>query len=68
MLHNNNPNNVLSLSLAVVPVQVTIQTDSVNDIPCGTSGGVMILFDKVSSAGSRQQAAASSFVSFSLLC
>jgi hypothetical protein len=32
---------------AVVPVQVTIQTDSVNDIPCGTSGGVMILFDKV---------------------
>lgn len=31
----------------VVPVQVTIQTDSVNDIPCGTSGGVMILFDKV---------------------
>jgi hypothetical protein len=28
-------------------VQITIQTDSVNDIPCGTAGGVMILFDKV---------------------
>jgi len=31
----------------VVPVQVTIQTDSVSNIPCGTSGGVMIVFDKV---------------------
>lgn len=23
-------------------VQVTVQTDSVNNIPCGTSGGVLI--------------------------
>lgn len=28
-------------------VQVTVQTDSVLDIPCGTSGGVMVQFDKV---------------------
>lgn len=28
-------------------VQTTIQTDSVQDIPCGTSGGVMISFEKI---------------------
>ena len=28
-------------------VQVTVQTDAVSGIPCGTSGGVMINFDKV---------------------
>lgn len=28
-------------------VQVTVQTDKVTDIPCGTSGGVLIYFDKV---------------------
>mmetsp|Transcript_56872 Transcript_56872/g.149815 ORF Transcript_56872/g.149815 Transcript_56872/m.149815 type:complete len:271 (+) Transcript_56872:226-1038(+) len=28
-------------------VQVTVQTDQVLDIPCGTRGGVMITFDKV---------------------
>jgi len=28
-------------------VQVTVQTDAVSGIPCGTSGGVMIHFDKV---------------------
>lgn len=28
-------------------VQVTVQTDTVLDIPCGTSGGVMIKFDKI---------------------
>ena len=39
---------MLPVVTQMVPVQVTIQTDSVNDIPCGTSGGVMILFDKVS--------------------
>mmetsp|Transcript_21650 Transcript_21650/g.36431 ORF Transcript_21650/g.36431 Transcript_21650/m.36431 type:complete len:328 (+) Transcript_21650:54-1037(+) len=38
---------MLPVVTSVVPVQITIQTDSVNDIPCGTSGGVMILFDKV---------------------
>ncbi|XP_010554285.1 PREDICTED: erlin-1 [Tarenaya hassleriana] len=29
------------------PVQVTLQTDQVKDIPCGTKGGVMITFDKI---------------------
>uniref|UniRef100_A0A0C9S1Q3 TSA: Wollemia nobilis Ref_Wollemi_Transcript_23617_1386 transcribed RNA sequence n=1 Tax=Wollemia nobilis TaxID=56998 RepID=A0A0C9S1Q3_9CONI len=29
------------------PIQVTIQTDEVKDIPCGTKGGVMIYFDKI---------------------
>ncbi|PON79677.1 Band 7 domain containing protein [Parasponia andersonii] len=29
------------------PVQVTIQTDQVRDIPCGTKGGVMINFEKI---------------------
>jgi len=28
-------------------IQVTMQTDQVRDIPCGTSGGVMLYFDKV---------------------
>jgi len=28
-------------------VQVTVQTDAVSGIPCGTSGGVMITFDRV---------------------
>ncbi|OMO71993.1 Band 7 protein [Corchorus olitorius] len=29
------------------PVQVTLQTDQVRDIPCGTKGGVMINFGKI---------------------
>jgi len=29
------------------PIQVTIQTDEVKNIPCGTKGGVMIYFDKI---------------------
>jgi len=28
-------------------IQVTLQTDTVREIPCGTSGGVMIYFDKI---------------------
>lgn len=28
-------------------IQVTLQTDQVNNVPCGTSGGVLIYFDKV---------------------
>lgn len=28
-------------------IQVTVQTDKVQDIPCGTSGGVLISFDKI---------------------
>ncbi|XP_010259731.1 PREDICTED: erlin-2-B-like [Nelumbo nucifera] len=29
------------------PIQVTLQTDKVKDIPCGTKGGVMISFEKI---------------------
>ncbi|XP_068656327.1 uncharacterized protein [Aristolochia californica] len=29
------------------PIQVTIQTDKVKDIPCGTKGGVIISFEKI---------------------
>ncbi|CAN1295629.1 ERLIN2 [Linum perenne] len=29
------------------PVQVTLQTDQVRDIPCGTKGGVLINFEKI---------------------
>jgi regulator of protease activity HflC (stomatin/prohibitin superfamily) len=28
-------------------IQITLQTDTVREIPCGTSGGVMIYFDKI---------------------
>lgn len=28
-------------------VQVTLQTDEVKDVPCGTSGGVLIYFDRI---------------------
>jgi len=31
----------------VQEVQITIQTDKVTDIPCGTSGGVFIMIDRV---------------------
>ncbi|XP_058795652.1 erlin-1-like [Phymastichus coffea] len=29
------------------PVQVTLQTDEIKNVPCGTSGGVMIYFDRI---------------------
>ncbi|CAJ0944966.1 unnamed protein product, partial [Mesorhabditis belari] len=29
------------------PVQITIQTDTVENVPCGTQGGVMIYFDRI---------------------
>lgn len=32
---------------SVEAVQVTVQTDKVTEIPCGTSGGVMIYFDNI---------------------
>lgn len=37
----------LPMVTSVSQVQVTIQTDSVTDIPCGTSGGVLVNFDRV---------------------
>jgi len=41
-LHLHNP-----ISTRIAQVQITMQTDTVRDIPCGTSGGVMIYFDKI---------------------
>ncbi|KAF3323384.1 Erlin-2 [Carex littledalei] len=38
---------MLPLITKYEPIQVTIQTDQVRDIPCGTKGGVMITFDKI---------------------
>jgi len=35
------------LFTSYAPVQVTVQTDKVRDIPCGTSGGTVIHFDKI---------------------
>jgi len=32
---------------SVKQVQVTMQTDEVTNVPCGTSGGVMIYFDRI---------------------
>ena len=39
-----NATSYLSVSL---PPQTTLQTDEVKNVPCGTSGGVMIYFDRV---------------------
>lgn len=30
-----------------VSFQITLQTDEVKNVPCGTSGGVMIYFDRI---------------------
>ena len=32
---------------SVREIQVTLQTDEVKKVPCGTSGGVMIYFDRI---------------------
>ena len=32
---------------SVEEVQITIQTDKVNNVPCGTSGGVNVVFDTI---------------------
>lgn len=29
------------------PVQITLQTDEIKNVPCGTSGGVMVYFDRI---------------------
>ena len=31
----------------VLPMKVNIQTDTVTDIPCGTSNGTLIYFEKI---------------------
>lgn len=38
---------MIPLITKVHQVQVTLQTDKVSNIPCGTSGGVMLTFDKI---------------------
>jgi hypothetical protein len=38
---------MLPLLTSVRSVQVTLQTDEVRNVPCGTSGGVMIYFDRI---------------------
>jgi hypothetical protein len=35
----------------VYEIDVSMQTDNVENIPCGTSGGVMIYFDRVEVCG-----------------
>lgn len=38
-------------------IQVTLQTDEVKNVPCGTSGGVMIFFDRIEVVNILQSAA-----------
>ena len=40
-------NFLTPLLTSYYPVQITVQTDAITNIPCGTSGGVMISFDRV---------------------
>ena len=40
-------NFMLPLITKVESVQITVQTDKVEEIPCGTSGGIIIYFDKI---------------------
>jgi hypothetical protein len=39
--------NLFVVIIIVHMIQVTLQTDEVRNIPCGTSGGVVIMFDKI---------------------
>merc|ERR1719418_210886 len=36
-------------------IQTTLQTDEVKNVPCGTSGGVMIYFDRIEVVNVRHQ-------------
>ena len=38
-------------------IQTTLQTDEVKNVPCGTSGGVMIYFDRIEVVNVLQNAA-----------
>ena len=38
---------MIPLITAYKSVQTTLQTDEVKNVPCGTSGGVMIYFDRI---------------------
>ena len=35
------------IKIKTVNFQTTLQTDEVKNVPCGTSGGVMIYFDRI---------------------
>ncbi|XP_053970612.1 erlin-2-B-like [Hylaeus anthracinus] len=45
----SNPGFHMMIPLLTIyrSVQVTLQTDEVKNVPCGTSGGVMIYFDRI---------------------
>ncbi|XP_012268023.1 erlin-1-like [Athalia rosae] len=47
--HISNPgfHMMIPLLTSYRSVQVTLQTDEVKNVPCGTSGGVMIYFDRI---------------------
>lgn len=47
--HVSNPgfHMMVPLLTSYRSVQVTLQTDEVKNVPCGTSGGVMIYFDRI---------------------
>ncbi|KAJ8931827.1 hypothetical protein NQ314_015223 [Rhamnusium bicolor] len=38
---------MIPLLTSYISVQITLQTDEVKNVPCGTSGGVMIYFDRI---------------------
>lgn len=38
---------MLPFVTTVENVQVTVQTDKVNNVPCGTSGGVNVMFEQI---------------------
>merc|ERR1719445_2529630 len=38
---------MLPFVTSVRNIQTTLQTDEVKNVPCGTSGGVMIYFDRI---------------------
>lgn len=40
-------NLMMPLITSVYQIQTTMQTDEIRNIPCGTSGGVMIYFDRI---------------------
>merc|ERR1719347_1134500 len=48
---------MLPLVTSVRNIQTTLQTDEVKNVPCGTSGGVMIYFDRIEAANVLQPSA-----------
>lgn len=50
------------------PVQVTLQTDEIKNVPCGTSGGVMIYFDRIEVVNVLDAGSGMYFEIFTLFC